>query len=51
MASLVRLAALRSLRKNIQNPMVVLGRTMGGGNVFEGGPPTTTLGGPFKVPV
>uniref|UniRef100_A0A0U2T6D4 NADH dehydrogenase [ubiquinone] 1 beta subcomplex subunit 11, mitochondrial n=1 Tax=Calanus sinicus TaxID=114070 RepID=A0A0U2T6D4_CALSV len=49
MASLVRLTALRNAKKYFQAPLV-LSRAMSG-VPHEGGPPTTTLGGPFKVPV
>ena len=49
MASLVRLTALRNARRYFQTPLV-LSRGMSGAP-HEGDPPTTTLGGPFKVPV
>lgn len=49
MASLVRLTTLRSARKYFLSPQI-LSRPMSGAP-HEGGPPTTTLGGPFKVPV
>ena len=49
MASLVRLAALRNVKRYFQTPQI-LSRAMSGAP-HEGDPPTTTLGGPFKVPV
>eukprot|EP00092_Neocalanus_flemingeri_P021342 GFUD01023131.1.p1 GENE.GFUD01023131.1~~GFUD01023131.1.p1 ORF type:complete len:167 (+),score=41.00 GFUD01023131.1:45-545(+) len=49
MASLVRLTSLRNAKRYCQIPQV-LSRAMSGAP-HEGDPPTTTLGGPFKVPI